>query len=37
MTRAEYREQLQLPLLNRFLEKEKLFVFEAGGVRAGHQ
>jgi uncharacterized protein (TIGR03790 family) len=27
MTRAEYRDQLQLPLLS-FLEKEKLFVFE---------
>ena len=30
MTRSEYREQLQLPLL-KFLEKEKLFVFEPGG------
>ena len=30
MTRSEYREQLQLPLV-KFLEKEKLFVFEAGG------
>lgn len=30
MTRAEYRNQLQMPLLN-FLEKEKLFVFEPGG------
>jgi uncharacterized protein (TIGR03790 family) len=27
MSRAEYRDQLQMPLL-RFLEKEKLFVFE---------
>jgi len=30
MTRAEYRAQLQVPLLQ-FLEKGKLFVFEAGG------
>jgi uncharacterized protein (TIGR03790 family) len=30
MTRAEYRDQLQMPLL-KFLEKEKLFVFEPGG------
>ena len=30
MTRAEYRDQLQMPLLQ-FLEKEKLFVFEPGG------
>jgi uncharacterized protein (TIGR03790 family) len=30
MTRAEYREELQGPLL-KFLEKEKLFVFEPGG------
>jgi uncharacterized protein (TIGR03790 family) len=30
MTRAEYREELQAPLL-KWLEKEKLFVFEPGG------
>jgi uncharacterized protein (TIGR03790 family) len=33
MTRSEYRDQLQLPLLQ-FLEKEKLFVFEADGAEA---
>ena len=31
MTRSEYREQLQVPLLQ-WLEKEKLFVFEPGGL-----
>jgi uncharacterized protein (TIGR03790 family) len=31
MTRTEYREELQMPLLN-WLEKEKLFVFQPGGV-----
>jgi uncharacterized protein (TIGR03790 family) len=30
MTRAEYRDELQEPLID-FLEKEKLFVFDSGG------
>ena len=30
MTRSEYRQELQMPLLN-WLEKEKLFVFQPGG------
>jgi uncharacterized protein (TIGR03790 family) len=34
MTRAEYRDELQEPLL-KFLEKEKLFVFETNGAASG--